>query len=199
MRVLAFTLLALLTGRLAMPPEGAAQPRPFHRLTDAVVVGGTVGGNSSGAEGFTGGPEATGLVEIPLGDIVQLRLDGGVASWRYHGEPRYGIPGSGMRRWRLTGSFIRGEAPAAYRRLRGYAGGGPGLYFFRFPARPHGGSWGVHGVAGADFLLPTIRSNWIIGAEVQLHAFSQPRAVDDVTSRPMVAAHASVVVKYRLP
>ena len=199
MRVLAFTLLALLTGRLAAPSEAAAQPRPYHRLTDAVVVGGTVGGNSSGAEGFTGGPEATGLVEIPLADIVQLRLEGGVAFWRYHGEPRYGIPGSGMRRARLTGSFIRGDAPAPHRRFRGYAGGGPGLYFFRFPARPNGGSWGIHGLGGVDVLLPTIRSNWIVGAEVQLHAFGQPRAVDDVTSRPMLAAHASVLVKYRLP
>jgi hypothetical protein len=198
MRVIAFTLLALLTGRLAEPSEAAAQSRPYHRLTDAVVVGGTLGGNSSGTDGFTGGPEATGLYEIPLGDFVQFRVEGGAGFWRYLGEPLSGVPGSRMRRYRLTGSVIRGDALGPRRRVRGYAGGGPGVYVFRFPHRPNGGSWGVHGLAGIDVLLPTIRSNWIVGTEVQLHAFGQPRASYDVTTRPMIAAHASVLIKYRL-
>jgi hypothetical protein len=199
MRVVGFTVVALLAGRLAAPAEAAAQYRSYHRLTDAVLVGATLGANSSGVDGFGGGPEATALVEIPIGDVVQLRAEGGAAVWRYHGEPFYGIEGSGMRRYRLTASFIRGDAPSASRRVRGYGGGGPGLYFHRFPKRPNGGSWGIHGLAGLDVLLPTVRSRWIVGAEVQLHLYGQPHAVADVTTRPMLAAHASVLLKYRLP
>jgi len=37
------------------------------------------------------------------------------------------------------------------------------------------------------------------GAEVQLHAMGQPKAPDAVTSIPMLGAHVSAVLKYRLP
>ena len=105
-----------------------------------------------------------------------------------------------MRRYRLTASVLRSrKPPSPNRRLAGYAGGGAGVYLYRFPSRPNGGAWGIHGVAGVEYLLPTMRSRWLAGGEVQLHVMGQPKAPGDVTVIPMVGAHVSAVLKYRLP
>ncbi len=68
MRVLVITLLLVLAGRLAAPSEATAQ---YHRLTDAIVVGGTVAAAGSGAESFAGGPEIGALIEVPIGDAYR--------------------------------------------------------------------------------------------------------------------------------
>ena len=47
MRVVVLTLLVLFTGRLAAPAEAVAQ---YHRVTDGIVVGGTLASAGSGAE-----------------------------------------------------------------------------------------------------------------------------------------------------
>jgi hypothetical protein len=198
MRSLGFTVVALLAGRLAAPLEAAAQYR-FTRATDGIVVGGTIGATDSGAAVMNGGPELGALIEVPIGNL-RLRGEAALAAWHYNGEPFAGIPGSRMRRHRLSASVLAAPAPLHPGfRLRPYAGGGGGFYFYRFPARPNGGSWGIHGLAGAEFLLPTARSRWILCTELQLHALSQPKGSHDVTALPMVAGHASVLVKYRLP
>ena len=197
MRVVVLTLLVLFTGRLAAPAEAVAQ---YHRLTDAIVVGGTLAAAGSGAEVLAGGPEIGGLIEIPLGDTLRLRGEGAVGVWHFDGYPHAGIAGSGMRRHRLTVSVLHSRnPPSPSSRLAGYAGGGAGVYLYRFPSRPDGGAWGIHGVAGVEYLLPTMRSRWLAGAEVQLHAMGQPKAPDHVTSIPMLGAHVSAVLKYRLP
>ncbi len=105
-----------------------------------------------------------------------------------------------MIRHRFTASLVRSPVPVSpARRFAAYAGGGAGIYLYRFPARPDGGAWGIHGLAGAEYLLRTTRSRWILGAEVQLHAFGQPRGPRDVTVIPMLGAHVAALIKYRLP
>ena len=197
MRVVVLTLLVLFGGRLAAPAEAVAQ---YHRVTDGIVAGGTLAAGSSGAEVLTGGPEIGGLIEIPMSDTLRLRGEAAVGFWHFNGHPHHGMAGSGMRRHRLTISVVRSRPPRRPAwRLAGYAGGGAGIYLYRFPSRPDGGAWGIHGVAGVEYLLPTIRSRWILGSEVQLHVMGQPRAPGDVTSIPMLVAHVSAVLKYRLP
>ena len=197
MRVVVLTLLVLFTGRLAAPAEALAQ---YHRATDGIVVGGTLTAASSGAEILTGGPELGGLIEIPMGDTLRLRGEAAVGFWHFNGHPHAAIAGSGMRRHRLTVSVLRSRNPPSPNwRLAGYAGGGAGVYLYRFPSRPNGGAWGIHGVAGVEYLLPTMRSRWLAGGEVQLHVMGQPKAPGDVAVIPMLSAHVSAVLKYRLP
>jgi hypothetical protein len=197
MRVVLLVLLLLLTGRLVTPSEATAQ---YHRLTDAVVIGGTLASAASGAEGLDGGPELGGLIEIPLGDTLRLRGEAATGLWHADGYPHAGIAGSDMWRHRLTVSVLRSRRPPSPAwRLSGYAGGGAGVYLYRFPSRADGGAWGIHGVAGVEYLLRTMRSRWIVAGEVQLHAMGQPKAPEEVTSIPMLGAHVSAVLKYRLP
>lgn len=197
MRVLVFTLLVVLAGRLAAPSEAAAQ---FHRLTDAIVVGGTLASAGSGAEALAGGPEVGGLIEVPIGDTLRLRGEAASGWWRFNGYAYADIPGSRMRRYRFTASVLHSRMPPSpRRRLSAYGGGGAGVYLYRFPARPDGGAWGIHGVLGAEYLLRTMRSRWVAGGEVQIHAMGQPRSPGDVTSLPMLSAHVAAVIKYRLP
>ena len=197
MRVLVITLLLVLAGRLAAPSEATAQ---YHRLTDAIVVGGTVAAAGSGAESFAGGPEIGALIEVPIGDAYRVRGEAATGAWHFDGYPYDGVPGSRMIRHRFTASLVRSPVPVSpARRFAAYAGGGAGIYLYRFPARPDGGAWGIHGLAGAEYLLRTTRSRWILGAEVQLHAFGQPRGPRDVTVIPMLGAHVAALIKYRLP
>src|SRR3954468_4116846 len=196
MRIVVLALLAVLTGRLAAPSESAAQ---YHRLTDGIVVGGTLTSAGSGAEVLAGGPEVGGLIEIPLGDELRLRGEAAIGAWHFNGYADAGIAGSGMLRHRLTASVLRRRVPPRPdRRLAGYAGGGAGIYLYRFPSRADGAAWGIHGVAGVEYLLRTMRSRWILGGEVQVHAMGEPKAPDGL-SLPMFAAHVAAVLKYRLP
>lgn len=197
MRVVLLTLLVLFTGRLAAPAEAVAQ---YHRVTDGIVVGGTLATAGSGAEALTGGPELGGLIEIPLSDTLRLRGEAALGDWHFNGYPHAGIAGSSMRRYRLTASVLRSrQPPSPNRRLAGYAGGGAGLYLYRFPVRADGGAWGIHGVAGVEYLLHTARSRWLLGGEVQLHGMGQPKSPGEDASLPMVGAHVAAVLKYRLP
>jgi hypothetical protein len=197
MRVLAFTLVLVLAGRLAAPSEATAQ---YHRLTDAIAVGGTLASAGSSTESLAGGPEIGGLIEIPVGDQYRLRGEAALGFWHFNGYPHDNIAGSQMRRYRLTASVLRSPMPPSpHRRLSGYGGGGVGLYVYRFPVRPDGGAWGIHGVVGAEYLLRTMRSRWIAGGEVQLHAMGRPRAPGDVSAIPMLSAQVAAVIKYRLP
>ncbi len=197
MRVFVLTLLLILAGRLAAPSEATAQ---YHRVTDAIVVGGTLASASSGSEDLAGGPEIGALIEVPLGDEYRLRGEAAAGFWHFNGYPYANVPGSRMRRHRFTATLLRSRNPPSPRwRLSGYAGGGAGVYLYRFPERSNGGAWGIHGVAGAEYLLRTTRSRWIAGAEVQLHLLGEPKAPGDVTSMPMLSAHVAAVIKYRLP
>jgi hypothetical protein len=197
MRVPVLTVLLILAGRLAAPSEATAQ---YHRLTDAIVVGGSVAAAGSGAESLAGGPEIGALIEVPIGDEYRLRGEAATGAWHFDGYPYDRVPGSQMIRHRFTASVVRSRwPPSPARRLAAYAGGGAGIYLYRFPARPDGGAWGIHGLAGAEYLLPTMRSRWILSGEVQLHALGQPRAPRDVTVIPMLGAHVAAVLKYRLP
>ena len=76
--------------------------------------------------------------------------------------------------------------------------GGVGFYVNQLADGQDSGSWGGHGVAGIEILLPTRRSRWIVGGELQLHLFGEPRGARPETI-PILAGHASLVVKYRLP
>ena len=87
MRVVVLTLLVLLTGRLAAPAEAVAQ---YHRVTDGIVVGGTLAAAGSGAEVLAGGPEVGGLIEIPMGDTLRLRGEAAVGFWHFNGYPHAG-------------------------------------------------------------------------------------------------------------
>ncbi len=197
MRLLVLTLMLTLAGRLATPSAAAAQ---YHRLSDAVVVGATMASAGSGASVMTGGPEIGALIEVPVSFDLRLRGEAATGFWRFNGHPYDAIPGSRMRRHRLTATVIRSAVPLSpARRLSAYGGGGAGLHFYRFPARPNGGAWGIHGLAGAEYLLRTMRSRWIFGAEVQVHLMGEPKGPDDVTVMPMLGAHVAATLKYRLP
>jgi hypothetical protein len=197
MRVFLLTLLLVVAGRLASPSEATAQ---YHRLTDGIVVGGTLASAGSGTDRLAGGPEIGALIEVPLGDEYRLRGEAAAGFWRFNGYPYDNIPGSRMRRHRFTASVLRSRnPPSPRRRLSGYAGGGAGLYLYRFPARPNGGAWGIHGLAGGEYLLRTMRSRWILGAEVQVHLMGQPKGPVDVSVMPMLGAHVAATLKYRLP
>jgi hypothetical protein len=196
MRVPVLTVFLVLLGRLAAPSEATAQ---YHRLTDAIVVGGTLASAGSGSEGLAGGPEIGGLVEIPIGDEFRLRGEAAAGFWQV--DDSYDqIAGSAMRRHRLTLSVLRSrDVLGPSRRLAGYGGGGAGLYFYRFASRPDSGAWGIHGMVGAEYLLPTIRSRWIAVGELQLHAMGGPRGPGGIASVPMLSAHVAAAIKYRLP
>ncbi|HWJ55556.1 MAG TPA: hypothetical protein VNR90_05045 [Vicinamibacterales bacterium] len=197
MRVVVLALLAVLTGRLAAPAAAAAQ---YHQVTDAIVVGGALGSAGSGAQRVTGGPEIGGLIEVPMGDALRVRGEAALGMWHFGANPYFGIAGIAMRRHRLTVSVLRSRfPPSPARRLAPYAGGGAGIYLYRFSSGPNGGAWGIHGVAGVEYLLRTMRSRWIAGGEVQLHAMAQPKAAGDVTWTPMIGTHVAIVLKYRLP
>jgi hypothetical protein len=197
MRVLLLTLVLVFAGRVAAPSEATAQ---YHRLTDAIAVGGTLTKAGSGSGDLTGGPELGGLIEVPLGETFRLRGEAAAGFWHFDGYPHERISGSRMLRHRFTATVLRSRyPPAPARRLSGYGGGGAGIYLYRFPARPDGGAWGIHGVAGAEYLLRTMRSRWIVAGEVQLHAMGQPRRPGDVTWIPMVSGHVAALIKYRLP
>lgn len=197
MRVLGLSLMLILAGRLAAPSEATAQ---YHRVTDAIVVGGTVAAASSGAEALAGGPEIGGLIEIPIGDEFRLRGEAAAGFWHFNGYAYDQVAGSAMRRHRLTLSLLRSRdvlGPA--RRLAGYGGGGAGLYVYRFPSHPDSVAWGVHGVVGVEYLLPTTHSRWIAAGELQLHAMGGPRGPQGLAGVPMLSAHVAALVKYRLP
>src|SRR5689334_16322023 len=106
MRVLWLTLAFVFAGRLAAPSAATAQyfTRPYVQLTDAIVVGGGVASTGTGSESVGGGPEVSGLVELPINDWLRFRGEAGAGAWRYGGEPYYNIQGSGMRRYRMTAS-----------------------------------------------------------------------------------------------
>ena len=197
MRVLVLTVVLVLAGRLAAPSEATAQ---YHRLSDAIAVGASLSSAGSAAQTLTGGPEIGGVIELPTGDTYRLRGELAAGFWHFNGYPDANIAGSGMRRYRLTASVLHSRMPPSpRRRLSAYGGGGAGLYFYRFPDRPNGGAWGIHGVMGAEYLLRTMRSRWVAGGEVQVHAMGQPKGPDSPSSIPMLSAHVSVLVKYRLP
>jgi hypothetical protein len=201
MRVLWLTLAFVFAGRLAAPSAATAQyfTRPYVQLTDAIVVGGGVASTGTGSESVGGGPEVSGLVELPITDWLRFRGEAGVGAWRYRGEPYYNIQGSGMRRYRMTASVIRSRLPISTgRRLAPYSGGGTGLYFYRFPYRTHSQAWGIHGLAGAEYLLRTARSRWILNTEVQIHVVGGPTQPGG-GSLPMVVGHLGLLLKYRLP
>ena len=197
MRVVVLTLLVLFTSRLAAPAEAMAQ---YHRLTDAIVVGGTLATAGSGAEVLAGGPEIGGLIEIPMGDTLRLRGEAAVGFWHFNGYPHDGIAGSSMRRHRLTVSVLSSRNPPARTgalpdtRAAAPASTCIGSRRGRTAARGASTAW-----AGVQCLLPTMRSRWLAGAEVQLHVMGQPKAPEAATSIPMLSAHVSAVLKYRLP
>jgi hypothetical protein len=197
MRLVVLPVMLTLAGRLATPSAAAAQ---YHRLSDAVVVGTTLASAGSGASVMAGGPEMGALIEVPVSFDLRVRGEAATGFWRFNGHPYDAIPGSRMRRHRLTATVIRSRVPLSpARRLSAYSGAGAGLYLYRFPARPNGGAWGIHCLTGAEYLLRTTRSRWILGAEVQVHLMGQPRGPHDVTVMPMLGAHVGATLKYRLP
>ena len=136
-----------------------------------------------------------------MGDTLRLRGEAAVGFWHFNGYPQ-----RRHRRQRHAPAPADGQRPAqpepAQPELGAWPdtrGGGAGVYLYRFPSRPNGGAWGIHGVAGVEYLLPTMRSRWLAGGEVQLHVMGQPKAPGDVAAIPMLSAHVSAVLKYRLP
>ena len=183
MRVLVLTLFLVLAGRLAAPSEATAQ---YHRLTDAIVVGGTLASAGSGSERFAGGPEIGGLIEVPIGDAYRLRGEAAAGVWHFNGVSLRRRPGQPdaplpVHRQRAAQPRSAQPAPAPRRRTRAAA---PASICIGSRQRPNGGAWGIHGLAGAEYLLPTTRSRWIVGGEVQLHALGQPKSPGDVTVDP---------------
>jgi hypothetical protein len=201
MRVLLLTLIFVLAGRLAAPSAATAQyyTRPHVHATDGIVVGGSVTAAETGSEPISGGRDLGALVEVPLSDRLRLRGEAAVGSWRYGGSPYAGIPDSRGQRYRLSASVIRSRFPlTTAQRFAPYAGGGVGLYVYDVPYPADKTRWGIHGLAGGEFLLPAGRSRWILGGEIQLHVAGGPTRAGNYSSSWLVG-QASLLVKYRLP
>jgi hypothetical protein len=201
MRVLLLTLVFVFAGRLAAPSAATAQyyTQPYVRLTDAIVVGGSFTAAETGTEPISGGRELGGFVEVPLSDDVRLRGEAAVGFWRYGAERYVGVPDSRGQRYRLSASAIRSPfALSAAQRFAPYGGGGMSFYVYDVPYAADKTRWGVHGLAGAEFLLPGERSRWILAGEIQLHLAGGPIRPDSYGTTWLVG-HASLLLKYRLP
>ena len=165
---------------------------------EPLVVGGTFGFDGSSADAYPGGPGISGFIEYPLGDGLRLRGEAGLGFWGDDLPPFDGISDGDLRRHRITGSIIKSlRAPLTRRRLGYYAGGGAGLYFYRFLERDDSVGFGVHGLGGVEYLLPQGGNRWLVGGEAQLQIIGSPEgpADDDLLNVLSIAG----VVKFRLP
>jgi hypothetical protein len=201
MRVLLLTLAFVLAGRLAAPSAATAQyyTRPYVHAADGVVLGGSFTTAETGFDPISGGRDLGALVEVPIADGLRLRGEGAVGAWRYGADAYSGVPASRGQRYRLTASVIRSRFALTDRqRLSPYVGGGMGLYVYDVPYPADTTRWGVHGLAGLEFLLPTARSRWMLGGEIQLHVAGGPQRPGG-SSASWLVGQASLLLKYRLP
>ncbi len=187
-----FGLATVATLLLAVPSAaqraGGANP---------IVVGGTFGVDGSSADAYPAGPEIGGLVELPMANDLRLRGEFAVGFWDDDLPPFDGLSDGDLRRTRLTASVIKTlREPLTRRRLGYYAGGGAGIYFYRFAERSDSSGFGVHGLGGVEYLLPRGGNRWLVGGEAQLQIIGSPEgpADDDL----LKVLHVAAVVKYRL-
>lgn len=174
-----------------------AAPGFAQRSSAPILVGGTLGIDGSSADAYPGGPEISGLVELPLANDLRLRGEVGFGFWDDDLPPFDGISDGDLRRTRISGSIIKTlREPLMRRRLGYYAGGGAGLYFYRFSERSDSSGFGVHGLGGVEYLLPQGGNRWLVGGEAQLQIIGSPEgpADDDL----LKVLHVAATVKYRL-
>ena len=175
----------------------AAAPALAQRTGAPILVGGSLGLDGSSADAYPGGPEISGLVELPMANDLRLRGEVGFGFWDDDLPPFDGISDGDLRRTRITGSIIKTlREPLTRRRLGYYAGGGAGLYFYRFSERSDSSGFGVHGLGGVEYLLPQGGNRWLVGGEAQLQIIGSPEgpADDDL----LKVLHVAATVKYRL-
>jgi hypothetical protein len=162
-----------------------------------LVVGGTLGVDGSSADAYPGGPEIGGFVELPMAHDLTLRGEVGFGFWDDDLPPFDGISDGDLRRTRIAASVIKSlREPLTRRRLGYYAGGGAGLYFYRFAQRSDSSGFGIHGLGGVEYLLPRGGNRWLIGGEAQLQIIGSPEgpADDDLVK----VLHVAALVKYHL-
>jgi hypothetical protein len=189
MGVAAAATVLLATPSAAQRTRGGGEP---------IVVGGTLGADVASGDAYPAGPEIGGLVELPLRHDLRLRGEVALGFWDDDLPPFDGISDGDLRRHRISASIIKSlVAPTSRRRLGYYAGGGAGLYFYRFAQRSDSSGVGVHGLGGVEYLLPQGGNRWLVGAEAQLQIIGAPEgpADDDL----LKVLHLAAVVKYRLP
>jgi hypothetical protein len=192
--VIRIGLTAAVTLVLAAPALAQGQ----RAAREPLVVGGTVGLDGSSADAYPGGAAISGLVEYPLREDLRLRGEVGLGFWEDDLPPFDGISDGDLRRHHISGSIIKSlRAPLRRRRLGYYAGGGAGIYFYRFAERDDSSGFGIHGLGGVEYLLPQGGNRWLVGGEAQLQIIGSPEgpADDDLLKVFSVAA----VLKYRLP
>jgi hypothetical protein len=174
-----------------------AAPAVAQRNSAPILVGGSLGFDGSSADAYPGGPEIGGLVELPMANDLRLRGEVGFGFWDDDLPPFDGISDGDLRRTRISGSIIKTlREPLTRRRLGYYAGGGAGLYFYRFSERSDSSGFGVHGLGGVEYLLPQGGNRWLVGGEAQLQIIGSPEgpADDDL----LKVLHVAATVKYRL-
>ena len=192
--VIRIGLTAAVTLVLAAP--ALAQRQAAAR--EPLVVGGTVGFDGSSADAYPGGAAISGLIEYPLREDLRLRGEAGLGFWEDDLPPFDGVSDGDLRRHHISGSIIKSlRASLTRRRLGYYAGGGAGIYFYRFAERDDSSGFGIHGLGGLEYLLPQGGNRWLVGGEAQLQIIGSPEgpADDDLLKVFSVAG----VVKYRLP
>lgn len=187
--------LCLASALIAIAAPAAAQGS---RATahEPLVVGGSVGFDSSSADNYPGGPELAGLIEVPLSRDWRLRGEVGIGFWDDDGPPPFnGDDDVELRRHRITASLIKTVIPmSGNQRWAVYAGGGAGIYRYIFGARNNSTAAGIHGVGGLEYALP--RSRWLVGGEAQFQVIGAPDAPGDDDA--VKVFHVAGVVKYRL-
>jgi hypothetical protein len=176
---------------LAAPAAGQRARATAH---EPLVVGGSVGFDSSSADNYPGGPELAGLIEVPLSRDWRLRGDVGIGFWDDEGPPPFNDDDDiELRRHRITASLVKTVIPmSGNQRWAVYAGGGAGIYRYIFG--DNSTAAGIHGVGGLEYALP--RSRWLVGGEAQFQVIGAPDAPGDDDA--VKVFHVAGVVKYRL-
>jgi hypothetical protein len=165
--------------------------------SEPLMVGGTLGRSVSSHDAYPAGGEIGGLIEVPFESGLRVRGEVGFGFWGDDLPPFDDVRDGDLRRTRLSGSVIKPlREPMTRSRLGYYAGGGAGLYFYRFSNRDDSSGVGVHGLGGVEYLLPQGGNRWLVGGEAQLQIIGAPEgpADDDL----LKVLQFTAVVKYRL-
>ena len=193
------------------PPRSPSLPPPQNVtfLPEKVAVGFTFG-PSGNWHTQHGAQDRAAVVEIPIStsqwSARRLRMDVGTTRWRfdeYYAPRESGYsPIDAVRLTRVNFTLVRALRPGPDWRISLYRGLGIGRYYysFRHATPPRAKTFGVHGVAGIEYIT---RRRLVVGGEVQLLAAGTPSTTPHLFTRVsytklMLTLQAAIGVKVRL-
>jgi hypothetical protein len=186
---------------LGLVLAGRAEAQPLIILPDRLAVSASLGLSGNGdLNSGDRSPDISGALELPLEQPFRLRLGAGRVLWGFGGRDAQGPtqPRDTVSLTRGTLSILKTLVPpmAGGMPVAAYVGGGVGIYHYGFrhgvaavPTR-----WGLHALAGIEYILPNDRL--VLGWEAQLHAVRGPSS-STVASYEFFVLQTSMAVKYR--